>query len=168
MRTLLLIVCSLAVIVPAGAQAPRTRVSIDGDRWLINGRVTYPGAAAEGRLMNVRMVNAVFEDDRPRDAWPAVLPATFDPDANTDLFIRRLPDYVAAGVLGFTVGLQGGSPDYEGAHNSAFNADGSLRPGYLAMAPWSFSDCSTSASTGARQPTCLARWLAATPSGRPP
>ncbi len=132
MRTLLLVICSLAVIAPAGAQAPRTRVSIDGDRWLINARVTYPGAAAEGRLMNVRMVNAVFEDDRPRDAWPSMLPATFDPDANTDLFIRRLPDYVAAGVLGFTVGLQGGSPDYEGAHNSAFNADGSLRPPYLA------------------------------------
>jgi hypothetical protein len=82
--------------------------------------------------MNVRMVNAVFEDDRPHDVRPAALPAAFDPDTNTDQFIGRLPEYVAAGVRAFTLNLQGGSPNYEGAHNSAFDQDGSLRPGYLA------------------------------------
>jgi CubicO group peptidase (beta-lactamase class C family) len=35
-----------------------TRVSLDGERWQINGVLTYPGAAAEGLLLNVRMVNA--------------------------------------------------------------------------------------------------------------
>jgi len=131
-RSVILAVCSLALVVPLGAQLGRTRVSIAGDRWLLNGRVTYAGTAAEGRLMNVRVVNAVFEDDRPRDAWPSVLPSTFDPDANTDRFIARLPEYVAVGVRAFTLNLQGGSPNYEGAHNSAFNQDGSLRAGYLA------------------------------------
>jgi hypothetical protein len=109
-----------------------TQVAIDGDRWLINGRPTYPGYPAEGLLMNIRMVNAVFEDDRPRNEWPPRLPPDFDPDANTDAFIAMLPEYVAYGVLGFTINLQGGLPDYEGAHNSAFDSDGSLRPEYLA------------------------------------
>src|SRR5262249_36532039 len=68
------------------------------------------------------MVNAVFEDrKRPR----------FDPEHNTGAFLARVPDYVRHGVRAFTVGLQGGFPGYEGAVNSAFRADGSLRPSYL-------------------------------------
>jgi hypothetical protein len=117
--------------VPAPAQLGPTAVAIEGDRWLINGEVTYLGRPAEGRLMNVRMVNSVFEDDRPKSAWPSALPQDFDPEANTDAFIARLPEYVGHGMLGFTLNLQGGSPKYEGAHNSAFNSDGSLRPAYL-------------------------------------
>lgn len=101
---------------------PRTRVGIVGDKWHINGVVTYPGAKAEGLLMNVRMVNAVFEDRNRPD---------FDPDANTNRFIAQVPDYVAHGVRAFTVNLQGGFPGYEGAMNSAFNPDGSLRESYL-------------------------------------
>jgi CubicO group peptidase (beta-lactamase class C family) len=102
---------------------PQTRISIDDRRWLINGEVTYPGAPAEGRLMNVRMVNCTFEDRNRGD---------FDPDANTAQFLKVLPDYAAAGVRAFTLCLQGGMPGYEGALNSAFEPDGSLRPGYLA------------------------------------
>ena len=101
----------------------RTTVAIEGDRWLINGEITYPGAPAEGLLMNARMVNATFED-RNRD--------DFDPDANTDNFIAAIPEYVAHGVRAFTFNLQGGYPGYEDALNSAFESDGSLRPGYMA------------------------------------
>lgn len=100
-----------------------TRVSIDGQRWQINDQPTYPGAAAEGLLLNVRMVNAVFEDENRKD---------FDPDANAAEFIARIPDYVSHGVRAFTICLQGGAPGYEGAANSAFNRDGSLRETYLA------------------------------------
>lgn len=114
-----------------GRDVGPTVVSIDGNRWLINGAVTHPGQPAEGLLMNVRMVNAVFEDDRPRSEWPAALPRNFDPDANTDTFIARMPEYIAYGMRAFTINLQGGSPKYEGAHNSAFNRDGSLRAGYM-------------------------------------
>jgi hypothetical protein len=77
---------------------------------------------AEGLLMNVRMVNSVFEDRRRTD---------FDADANTDRFLAHLPDYAAHGVRAFTICLQGGMPGYEGALNSAFNPDGSLRESYL-------------------------------------
>ncbi|MGQ0636438.1 MAG: serine hydrolase domain-containing protein [Planctomycetaceae bacterium] len=104
------------------ACAAETRVSISGGRWMINGQLTYPGSPAEGLLMNVRMVNAVFQDaGRPG----------FDAEANTDEFIQQIPDYVAHGVRAFTICLQGGMPGYEGAVNSAFNSDGSLRDVYL-------------------------------------
>jgi hypothetical protein len=38
---------------------------------------------------------------------------------------------VGHGVRAFTINLQGGMPGYEGAVNSAFDADGTLRPAYL-------------------------------------
>ncbi len=104
------------------------RISIDGMNWLFDGEVIHPGSPAEGLLTNVRMVNCVFEDDR--GDVPDVM-AGFDPEANTDRFVARIPEYAAHGVRAFTISLQGGAPNYEGAVNSAFNADGSLRNGYL-------------------------------------
>lgn len=105
---------------------PATRVSIVDGQWRLNGRATYPGTAAEGLLMNVRMVNAVFED-----ANDQTRPAGFDPDANTARFIDQIPSYVSHGVRAFTVCLQGGHCGYERAVNSAFNPDGTLRESYL-------------------------------------
>lgn len=109
-----------ALSTPAGSE--RTRISIKDTRWHLNGRPTYLGAQAEGLLMNVRMVNAVFEDRKRPD---------FDADDNSDEFIAAIPDYVARGVRAFTVNLQGGFPGYEGAVNSVFNPNGSLRKDYL-------------------------------------
>jgi lysophospholipase L1-like esterase len=105
------------------ATAPRsTQISIVNGKWHLNGNVIYAGAKAEGLLMNVRVVNSVFEDTARAD---------FNPDANTDNFIAQIPDYAAHGVRAFTICLQGGMPGYEGAVNSAFNPDGSLRDDYL-------------------------------------
>src|SRR5262249_13417984 len=60
---------------------PKTRVSIVNGRWRINDEVTYRDAPAKGLLLNVRAVNAVFEDrNHP----------TFDPAANTGQFISRV------------------------------------------------------------------------------
>jgi hypothetical protein len=104
-------------------------VSIEGDHWLINGRVVHEGSPAEGLLLNVRMVNTVLEDLGPHA--DEHLPG-FDPDANTDRFIERIPEYYAVGVRAFTISLQGGHTGYEHVLNSAFDADGSLRPAYMA------------------------------------
>jgi hypothetical protein len=112
--------------------APRTRVGLDGTRWTINGEVTYPGAPAEGLLMNVRMVNATFEDPNKPE---------FNADANTDAFLKALPEYVAHGVRGFTLNLQGGHAGYEGPVNSAYEADGTLRPGYMARIARVIEEC---------------------------
>jgi CubicO group peptidase (beta-lactamase class C family) len=105
------------------AAAPRTRVAIAGTSWRLNDRPTYPGAEAEGLLMNVRMVNAVFEDTARRQS--------FDRSANTRRFIAALPDYLAHGIRAVTLSLQGGDPGYEGAVNSAIQSDGSLHNEYL-------------------------------------
>jgi CubicO group peptidase (beta-lactamase class C family) len=102
---------------------PRTSVSIQRNLWCVNGRPTNPGSRAEGLLMNVRMVNAGFEDRNKTNLAP---------DDITDRFLAHLPDYAAHGVNAFTFCLQGGMPGYEGALNSAFNPDGSLRESYLA------------------------------------
>jgi len=105
----------------ASGAAPQTRVSIANGRWQINGQATYPGGKAEGLLLNVRMVNATFEDRKRPE---------FDAEKNTDEFIAHIPDYVAHGVRAFTLNLQGGMPGYEGAVNSAFDANGALRDSY--------------------------------------
>ncbi|MFM7832930.1 MAG: hypothetical protein ACKPJD_14160, partial [Planctomycetaceae bacterium] len=45
---------------------PVTTVQIQDGRWLFNQRPTNPNSPAAGLLMNVRMVNATFEDtNRP-------------------------------------------------------------------------------------------------------
>jgi len=121
-RCFRLALCTLLLVPPIIKGAPATRVSIAGEQWRLNDAVTYPETKAEGLLLNVRMVNATFEDrNRPE----------FDADANTQEFLAALPDYVGNGVRAFTLNLQGGTPGYEGAVNSAFNPDGSLRDPYM-------------------------------------
>jgi len=101
---------------------PQTAISLEAGRWHINRTLTHLGTPSEGLLMNVRMVNAAFEDLRR----PEIIP-----DEITGRFLARLPEYVASGVQAFTIGLQGGYPGYKEALNSAFEADGSLRASYL-------------------------------------
>ncbi len=103
----------------AGPGSKAATVSIRNGDWYIDDRITYPGTPAQGLLLNVRMVNAVFEDARNPD---------FDPERNTAEFLARVPEYVEHGVRAFTINLQGGYPGFEGAVCSAFAPDGSLRP----------------------------------------
>ena len=117
-RILYLILFLYVVSVASGG----TTVSIDGTQWQINGKITYSGTAAEGLLMNVRMVNSTFEDRKQTN---------FDSDENTNRFISKIPEYNTCGVRAFTLNLQGGFPGYEGAVNSAFRPDGTLRESYL-------------------------------------
>ncbi|MEX2514390.1 MAG: hypothetical protein WD398_15915 [Cyclobacteriaceae bacterium] len=111
-----------------GNQDVLTQVSIEGDKWYINGEITNPGSPAEGLLMNVRMVNAVFEDRG--EGWKKQVDA-FDPEENTQTFINHIPEYVDLGVNAFVISLQGGLPGYEGAINTAFEPDGKLRKFYM-------------------------------------
>lgn len=117
------IVCSGTELVK-----PLTNVSIRNNNWYVNNAILNQGSPAEGLLMNVRMVNSVFED-RGEELSKRIV--GFDPMANTEAFIEKIPEYVASGVNAFTISLQGGSPGFEGAINTAFNADGTLRGNYL-------------------------------------
>ena len=47
-----------------------TKVSIEGEKWLIDGAPThrgreYRGVSIEGLLMNSRMANGLFDDENP-------------------------------------------------------------------------------------------------------
>ena len=97
--------------------AYQTLITIEGERWLINGRATYAGRAyrswnVEGLLMNSRMTNAVFDDENPVTRGLFAYPDTgeWDTDRNTDEFVAMLPACRAHGLLAVTVNLQGGSP----------------------------------------------------------
>lgn len=122
MRTMLVAATLIAICGVAFECPAETMVSLSGTWWLINGAPTNRGSRSEGLLMNVRMVNATFEDvGRPE----------FNADDNTTELLSQIASYAAHGVNALTLNLQGGMPGYEGAVNSAFNADGSLRQEYL-------------------------------------
>lgn len=120
----------------------RTVVSIRSGQFLINGRPTYEGRVykgmkIEGLLMNSRMVQGVFDDLNPetRSRWNYPDTGQWDPERNTREFIAAMPEWRRHGLLGFTINFQGGSPQGYSQdqpwHNSAFNADGTLRNDYL-------------------------------------
>ena len=121
----------------------RTTLSIDRERFLINGRPTYEGRRyrdwpIEGLLFNSRMVQAIFDDTNPatRDRWAYPDTGVWDPERNVGEFLAMLPEYRRHGLLAVTVNLQGGSPEGYSAHrhhlweNSAFDPDGTPRPAY--------------------------------------
>ena len=133
----------LAASAVSRAAARRTTVSIEGDRFFLNGKPTYPGRQyqgmrIEGLLMNTRMVQGVFDDLNPatRPQWAYPDTKKWDPNRNTREFIAAMPEWGRHGVLAFTINLQGGSPEgYSKAQpweNSAFAPDGSLRREYMA------------------------------------
>ena len=123
------------------AAARKTELSIDGDRFLINGRPTYEGRTwremkIEGLLMNSRMVQGTFDDLNPetRGMWAYPDTKKWDPERNTREFLAAMPEWRRHGLLSFTISIQGGSPQGYSAdqpwHNNGFNADGSLRRDY--------------------------------------
>lgn len=118
----------------------KTNLSIDGTKFLINGRLTYADArpGVQGMLFNSRMVQAVFDDDNPetRPNWAYPDTGVWDPDRNTREFVEQLPVYRAHGLLAVTVGLQGGGavyrPEvYDRYVNSAFAPDGEFKEAYF-------------------------------------
>jgi len=120
-----------------------TEVSIDKDMFFINGRPSYAGRywygwKIEGLLFNARLIQGIFDDLNPETVSRWAYPDTgkWDAERNTREFLAAMPAWRAHGLLGFTINLQGGSPQgYSQAqpwHNSSFNSDGSLRADYMA------------------------------------
>src|SRR3954451_19016035 len=105
----------LAAASPVGSLAAsrRTEVSIRGDQFLINGRPTYSGRSwkgmkIEGLLMNVRAVQAIYDDANPetRTRWAYPDTGKWDAERNVREFLAALPEWRSHGVLAFTVNLQ--------------------------------------------------------------
>jgi len=140
-------------------QKRRTEVTIDGDKWLINGRPTYEGREyrgwkIEGLLLNSRMIQAVFDDENEttRVLWGYPDTGEWDPDRNTAEFAAAMAEWRQYGLIGITIGLQGGIPRNprrsstkerlkklgiqvvvysQPWNNSAFDANGNLKKSYL-------------------------------------
>lgn len=145
MKKLLLLLALLLGCFPLIANPPKrkphTEVSIVGEQFYLNGKPTFPGRTwnghkVEGLLPNSRMVQGIFDDLNPntRHQWAYSDTRRWDPDRNTDEFIRAMPEWKKHGLLAFTLNLQGGSPQgYSQAqlwHNSALTATGALRKDY--------------------------------------
>jgi hypothetical protein len=126
----------------AAPPAGRTEVAIRGEMFWINNRPTYEGRTwrghrVEGLLFNSRMVQGIFDDRNPetRSRWAYPDTGRWDAERNVREFLAAMPEWRRHGLLAFTLNLQGGSPQGYSKdqpwHNSAIEADGSLRPDYL-------------------------------------
>jgi len=121
--------------------ARQTAVGIADGKFISNGTPLYQGRtwqghSIEGLLLNSRMVQGIFDDLNPetRAMWDYP-DGPWDPQRNTAEFIQHLPIWREHGLVGFTINLQGGSPqgysNQQPWHNSAITADGELRPEYM-------------------------------------
>jgi hypothetical protein len=104
-----------------GEVAPRgvgvTRVAIEGEDWLVDGRRLYEGRRYRewpiaGLLLNSRMANGLFDDLNPltRSLWAYPDTGVWDPDRNTRELIAAMPAWRVHGLAAITVNLQGASP----------------------------------------------------------
>jgi hypothetical protein len=142
----------------------QTVIRIHGPLFTINGNPTYTAAGGfptadpnlEGTLLNVRAVQATFDDENYPAQGAHAHPYTaltmgqvdwdypdvpWNPDRNLREFLAALPSWRQAGILAVTVNLQGGGPvdgNYGGQDgdqpqvNTGFDPHGNLKPAYAA------------------------------------
>jgi hypothetical protein len=118
----------------------QTIVSIEGDKFLIDGEIINKNKAwqnkpIEGLLFNSRMVQAIFDDENPqtKDLWKYPDTQLWDPNRNTAEFVRAMDQWKSYGLNSFTLNMQGGSPTGYGNKdwiNSAYDAAGNIKPVY--------------------------------------
>jgi hypothetical protein len=141
-KRLMMMLLLLLTVTLVQAQKRKTEVSIRGEDFYINNKVTlkgksYQGMRLEGLLPNSRMVQATFDDLNPdtRTLWKYPDTGTWDADRNTREFIAAMPEWRKHGLLGLTLNLQGGSPQGYSQEqpwiNSAIRPDGTLDDAYL-------------------------------------
>ncbi len=142
-KTILSLIPLVLGLIAAREVPADTVVSIVGDEFHLNGKPTYAGRVwrghkIQGLLLNARLVQGAFDDRNTNTVAQWAYPDTgkWDADRNTREFIAAMPEWRRHGLLAFTLNLQGGSPQgysqQQPWHNSAFEADGSLRADYLA------------------------------------
>lgn len=126
----------------AEVDSDRTKVSIEGEKFFINGKPTFEGREwqrypVEGLLPNSRMVQGIFDDYNPKTSPRWAYPDTkvWDADRNTREFIAAMPSWRKNGLLAFTINMQGGSPmgyGNKGWKNLGYDRQGNPLKEYLA------------------------------------
>jgi hypothetical protein len=135
-------VLALTGVAVADDKPRKTKVTIKGAKFLINGEPTYKDRKwkdhpIEGLLFNSRMVQGIFDDLNPdtKSRWAYPDTKKWDADRNTREFLAAMPEWKRPGLLAFTLNLQGGSPEgyskNQPWHNSSFTEKGELRPEYM-------------------------------------
>jgi hypothetical protein len=132
--TMKAVLLSLALVL--GLSTPAlAEVDFQGRDVYYNGTILNPGSAAEGLMMNARMVHAAVEEyGAARDKW-RYPNEPFTASRNLNEFISYLDDYAAKGLNMVTVGMQGGHPRFHCGDDagsakrnfSMFTMDGTLR-----------------------------------------
>ncbi|MDF1514059.1 MAG: cellulase family glycosylhydrolase [Anaerolineae bacterium] len=111
----------------------QTNLGIQGDNITINGKLTYadiPGTRPEshGLFMNARFIQGIFDDKAVPQRFSR-FGFEWDASANTERLKQSLPEWKRFGLLGFTVGLQGGMPvltiPNHTINNNPYSEDGS-------------------------------------------
>ena len=117
MKSKILLLFIAFVMVSCSNKERRTKVTITGNQFYINGELTYKGRfwkgnKIEGLLLNSRMVQGIFDDLNPKTRENFVYPDTkvWDANRNTKEFISHMEEWKSNGLLAFTLNLQGGSP----------------------------------------------------------
>ena len=119
---------------------PKTSISIQGESFLINGKLVYTDIPnsnpnAHGLLMNARFIQGIFDDKANPQRYVRWGKKTWDPAQHTADLVAALPEWYQYGLRAFTVGLQGGGPcftvDNLDIENNPFGEDGKqLDPAY--------------------------------------
>jgi len=113
----------------------KTSLTISGEKFLINGKLTYaeiPNSKPEahGLLMNARFIQGIYDDKLNPQRYARWGKSTWNPEQHTDELIAALPEWYGYGLRAFTVGFQGGGPCFtinnRTIENNPFGEDGLL------------------------------------------
>ncbi len=111
----------------------QTHVTIAGEKFLVNGKLTYSEIdgtrlGAHGLLMNARFIQGIFDDAMNPDRFARWRHGEWDAMGNTERLIAALPEWYRYGLRAFTTGFQGGGPCFTTPNhtiqNNPFGADG--------------------------------------------
>lgn len=114
-----------------------TSVSIVGGAFYLNGAPANAATAAEGLLLNARMVQAAFDEDTGIADFAYPDTGVWDPQRNLAEMLAFIPVMARHGLDAVTIGMQGGNPWPQQSDTiehpevvSAFDATGALRPAW--------------------------------------
>ncbi len=111
----------------------KTHLTIEGEKFLINGKQTYSEIdgtkpSAHGLLMNARFIQGIFDDAMEPERFARWGHSEWDAMANTERLIAALPEWYRYGLRAFTTGFQGGGPCFtiqnHTIQNNPFGEDG--------------------------------------------
>ncbi|MBN8732145.1 MAG: hypothetical protein J0L64_16510 [Acidobacteria bacterium] len=128
---------------PLARAAGKTEIAIRGEQFVLNGKLTYAGRTFEGMkieglLFNSRMIQGIYDDENAETVklWKYPDTGKWDAERNTREFVGAMAEWRKHGMLGYTIGLQGGSPQgyskVQPWRNSMFAADGATKPAFRA------------------------------------